>query len=77
MPDRAMELRHLTQANRHISEGERRVLTMERAIARATLLEMDNTHANTALALTVDLLEQCKAHRLMILRALKVIDSCT
>lgn len=30
-----MEVRHLAQADRHISEGEHRVLVMERAIALA------------------------------------------
>lgn len=77
MSDRAMELRHLAQADRHINEGERRVLEMERAIARAVLLQMDTAHARKALALVVDALSHCKAHRLMILQAIEDIDRCT
>jgi hypothetical protein len=77
MPDRAMELRHLAQADRHISEGEGRVVEMERTIARAVLLKMNTSHARTSLALTVDVLAQCKIHRLMILQALEDIDRCT
>ena len=77
MPDRAMELRHLAQTDRHISEGERRVLKMERAIARAVLLKMNATHARTSLALVVEVLAHCRAHRLMILQAIEDIDRCT
>ena len=77
MPDRAMELRHLAQADRHISEGEGRVVEMERTIARAVLLKMNTSHARASLALIVDVLAQCKIHRLMILQALEDIDRCT
>lgn len=74
MPDRAMELRHLAQADRHVMEGERRVLVMERAIARAVVLEMDADQARISLALIVDALAILKAHRLMILQAMEDID---
>ena len=74
MPDRAMELRHLAQANRHISEGERRVLEMKRTIEHAILLKMNTTNARISLALIVDLLAHFQAHRLMILQAIEDID---
>lgn len=77
MPDRAMELRHLALANRHINEGELRVLQMEKVIGRAVLLNMNTTHARTSLALIVDVLANCKAHRVMILQAIDAIDRCT
>ena len=69
-----MELRHLAQADRHISEGERRVVTMERAIARAVVLKMNVDQARVSLALIVDGLATCNAHRLMILQTIEDID---
>ena len=69
-----MELRHLVQADRHIDEGERRVLAMERTIARAILLQMDTTLARASLDLIVDLLAHCKAHRQMIVQSIEEID---
>lgn len=74
MPDRAMELRHLAQADRHISEGGRRVQAMESAIARAVVLNMDVAQARVSLALIVAGLDNCKAHRLLILQAIADID---
>ena len=74
MPDLAMELRHLAQADRHILEGERRLLALEGAIARAAVLRMNTDEANVTLGLVADGLTVCKAHRLMILQAIEDID---
>jgi hypothetical protein len=69
-----MELRHLAQADRHISEGERRVLAMEIAVARSVVLKMNADQARVLLALMVDWLALIKGHRLMILQAIEAID---
>ncbi len=69
-----MELRHLVQADRHIDEGERRVLAMERAIARAALLNIDTALARASLDLIKDLLAECRTHRRMIVQSLEELD---
>ena len=74
MRNRAMEMRHLDQADRHISEGEMRVRAMEATIGRAVALNMNTDQGRVSLALVVDILAVCKAHRLLILRAIADIS---
>mgnify|MGYP001210752765 CR=1 FL=1 len=74
MPDRAMELRHLAQADRHIREGERREHVVQGAIDRSVALNMNADHARVLLLLIGDGIAAIKAHRLLILRSIDDID---
>ena len=76
MPDRAMKVRHLAQADRHLLEGQLRILVMEKNISLAMALNMDIKQPMALLAVTVELLASCKAHRLLVLQALKDLDGC-
>ena len=75
MSDRAMELRHLALADRHIVEGEGRVRDMQMAIFRAASLGSDTAQACETLALVADCLAQVKSHRLLIVQAIEDIDA--
>lgn len=62
MPDRAMELRHLAQADRHIREGERREHVVQGSIDRSVALNMNADHARVLLLLFGDGIASVKAH---------------
>lgn len=72
-----MEVRHLAQADRHISEGERRLLMMDRAIALAVGRWMHADQSRVTLALMAEAMAILKTHRLMILSAIERIDRAT
>lgn len=75
MPDRAMEVRHLAEADRHIREGERRILQLEGVISRAFDRGQDTTRARATLAVLVEALTAFKAHQQLILKSIADIDA--
>lgn len=74
MPNRDTAIRHLAQADRHIREGEIRVEVMKRAIDQARALNMNVELSSASLALMIDVLDQYKEHRKLIVQTIERID---
>ena len=68
--DREMEVRHLTLANRHIAEGERRIVGQQSLLARLRAQGRDTEAAEAFLALLMETLAGWKGHRSTIVAAL-------
>lgn len=71
MADIADEERHLAEANRHIAEAEERVGRQEQLVSRLAAAGHDTAEAEGLLKLLHQGLDLVRAHRQMILRALR------
>jgi hypothetical protein len=74
MPDRAMEVRHLGEAERHIAQAEVRVGRLEALIARARARGTCTREAEESLAVMIEVLTTMKACREAIIRTIHDID---
>lgn len=74
MANLAMELRHLAQADRHISEGESRLPVIRDAVARTVAVGQSAELGLALLDLVVDTLAICRAHRALVLQAIAAIE---
>jgi hypothetical protein len=69
--NRAMQLRHLEEAERHIAHGARNIVDEEKRIARMDHYGQDTAHARSLLVVFKNLHQQHVEHRNRIVRALK------
>ena len=67
MPNYQVELDHLAQANRHIAEGEERILYLAHLIEKSRDAGWDTSTGERMLRLMLDTLDEWYVHRQYIL----------
>ena len=75
MPDRALELKHLAEANRHLAQAQQRIAHLRSLIAEASTSGLSTDAARRSLDVMQDVLQTFREHRKLIEQTIADIDA--
>ena len=75
MPDRALELKHLAEANRHLAQAEQRIDHLRSLIEEGSTSGLSTDAAKRSLDVMQDVLQTFRDHRKTIVQTIADIDA--